>query len=218
MSRWRALDTPMPLRRELHEAFILIANAAATVPSMTTGRRPVAISRRRARPRRGHSDVASTADRVLHELANGRLVHFPVNMRFWDGSVLRAGSVDEDRSVVVVDRRALANVMREPSEIGLARAWVDGSLTVDGAVEDVLSTRHEFAGTRLSIGDRVRLALAAVRVAGRGGGGRAPTPPGAGARSRSRSDRDPASLRRLERVLPARARPEHGLFVRVLHR
>jgi cyclopropane-fatty-acyl-phospholipid synthase len=166
----------MPLRRELHEAFILIANAAATVPSMTTGRRPVAISRRRARPRRGHSDVASTADRVLHELANGRLVHFPVNMRFWDGSVLRAGSVDEDRSVVVVDRRALAHVMREPTEIGLARAWVDGSLTVDGALEDVLSTRHEFAGTRLSIGDRVRLALAAVRVAGLGVLRRPPTP------------------------------------------
>ncbi len=58
--------------------------------------------------------------------------------------------------------------MREPSEVGLARAWVDGSLTVDGALEDVLSTRHEFAGTRLSIGDGLRLGFAAVRVAGLG--------------------------------------------------
>jgi cyclopropane-fatty-acyl-phospholipid synthase len=143
---------------------------------MTTGRRPVAIGRRRRRPRRGHSDVASTADRVLHEVADGRLVDFPVNMRFWDGSVLRDESVEQGRSVVVVERRALAYVMREPSEVGLARAWVDGSLTVDGALEDVLSTRHEFAGTRLSIGDRLRLGFAAVRVAGLGILRRPPTP------------------------------------------
>ena len=143
---------------------------------MTTGRRPVAIRRRPDRPRRGHADVASTADRVLHEVANGRRVHFPVNMRFWDGSVLRAESAEDGRSVVVVEPRALAHVMREPSEIGLARAWVDGSLTVDGALEDVLSTRHEFAGARLSIRDRLRLALAAVRVAGLGVLRRPPTP------------------------------------------
>ena len=143
---------------------------------MTTGRRPAVIGRRRDRPRRGHPDVASAADRVLHEVANGRLVHFPVNMRFWDGSILHAESVHEHRSVVVVDRRALAHVMREPSEIGLARAWVDGSLTVDGALEDVLSTRHEFDGARFSTRDRLRLALAAVRVAGLGVLRRPPTP------------------------------------------
>ena len=120
--------------------------------------------------------MASAADRVLHEVANGRLVHFPVNMRFWDGSILHAESVHEHRSVVVVDRRALAHVMREPSEIGLARAWVDGSLTVDGALEDVLSTRHEFDGARFSTRDRLRLALAAVRVAGLGVLRRPPTP------------------------------------------
>lgn len=154
----------------------MFANAAARFPSMTTGRRPVAIRRRPDRPRRGHADVASTADRVLHEVANGRLVHFPVNMRFWDGSVLRAKSAEDGRSVVVVEPRALAHVMREPSEIGLARAWVDGSLTVDGGLEDVLSTRHEFAGARLSIRDRLRLALAAVRVAGLGVLRRPPTP------------------------------------------
>lgn len=143
---------------------------------MTTGRRAPAISRRQRRPRRGHADVASTADRVLHDVANGRLVQFPVNMRFWDGSVLRAESSGEDRSVVVVEPRALSHVMREPSEIGLARAWVDGSLTVDGALDDVLSTRHEFAGARLSRRDRLRLALAAVRVAGLGVLRRPPTP------------------------------------------
>jgi hypothetical protein len=73
-------------------------------------------------------------------------------------SVLRAESAEDARSVVVAEPRALAHVMREPSEIGLARARVDGSLTMDGALEDVLSTRHEFAGARLSIRDRVRLA------------------------------------------------------------
>lgn len=139
-------------------------------------RRSQAIARQPGRPRRGHADVASTADRVLHGLAHGRLADFPLDVRFWDGSTLRGESVDKPRSVVRVEPRALAHVMHEPSQIGLARAWVDGSLSVDGALEDVLSTRHEFSDTRLSLGDRFRLALAAVRVAGLGVLRRPPTP------------------------------------------
>jgi cyclopropane-fatty-acyl-phospholipid synthase len=49
----------------------------------------------------------------------------------------------------------------------LARAWVDGSLDVDGDLEAVLRVRGAFAGLRLSAADRLRVATAALRVVGR---------------------------------------------------
>ena len=68
--------------------------------------------------------------------------------------------------VVAKDRRALAHLLHEPGQIGLARAWVDGSLTTCGDLEEVLSTRSVFGDVHLSLRDRVLLALAAARAAG----------------------------------------------------
>ncbi|HZE05777.1 MAG TPA: cyclopropane-fatty-acyl-phospholipid synthase family protein [Solirubrobacteraceae bacterium] len=70
--------------------------------------------------------------------------------------------------VVAADRRALSHLLRDPGELGLARAWVDGSLTVAGDLEDVLTVRQELPPLRLTIGERLRLALQAVRAAGLG--------------------------------------------------
>jgi cyclopropane-fatty-acyl-phospholipid synthase len=68
--------------------------------------------------------------------------------------------------VVARDRRAVAHLLHEPGQIGLARAWVDGSLTACGDLEDVLATRSALGDVHLSLGDRLRLALGAARAAG----------------------------------------------------
>jgi len=108
--------------------------------------------------------VASAASRALGSLGNDRLTRLPVTVRFWDGSSLVAGP---DAPVVMVDSpRAVSHLLHQPGELGLARAWVDGSLTAPGDLERVLATRGEFADISLSIADRFRLALAAARVAG----------------------------------------------------
>jgi cyclopropane-fatty-acyl-phospholipid synthase len=114
--------------------------------------------------------VAAAAKRTLGSLADGHLGPLPFALQFWDGSSLTGGrSADDCAPIVVVgDRRALSHVMHEPGQIGLARAWVDGSLAVDGDLEQVLATRGMFESVRLSVRDRARLALAAVRVAGPG--------------------------------------------------
>jgi cyclopropane-fatty-acyl-phospholipid synthase len=67
---------------------------------------------------------------------------------------------------VIRDPAAVAHLLRAPSQLGLARAWVDGSLDVDGDLETVLQARSAFRGVRLSATDRARLALAALRVLG----------------------------------------------------
>ncbi len=86
-----------------------------------------------------------------------------MTLRFWDGSEL---SSDRGPVVLVRDPTAIVHLLRAPGQLGLARAWVDGSLDVDDDLEAVLQLRDSFTDVHLSAADRVRIALAAVWVAG----------------------------------------------------
>ena len=87
--------------------------------------------------------VASLARRVLHEAAGGGLKLPAMTLRFWDGSAL---SSDQGPVVLVRDPAAIVHVLRAPGQLGLARAWVDGSLDVDDDLEAVLQLRDSFSG------------------------------------------------------------------------
>ena len=119
----------------------------------------------RSEPARPHHvrGVAAVVARVLGEVADGRLSPLPVTVRFWDGSEL---SADCRAAVVVRDPAAVVHLLRAPGQLGLARAWVNGSLDVEGDLEAVLSARDAFAGVRISARDRARLALAALEALG----------------------------------------------------
>jgi cyclopropane-fatty-acyl-phospholipid synthase len=115
------------------------------------------------------SQVATVARRAVRAIAGGRLASLPVTLRFWDGSTLPAAGGAADAPVVLVrDRRALAYLVREPNQLGLARAWVSGSLDVDGNLEAVLAARNVLAGVHLTRRERVRLAVDAIRAGGPG--------------------------------------------------
>jgi cyclopropane-fatty-acyl-phospholipid synthase len=58
-------------------------------------------------------------------------------------------------------------VLREPNELGLGRAWVSGTLGLEGDLEQVLALRPRFSRLTLSRLDRVRVALCVWRIAGR---------------------------------------------------
>jgi cyclopropane-fatty-acyl-phospholipid synthase len=126
--------------------------------------------------------IGPAAGRVLGELAGGGLAQLPIRLRFWDGTVLdptpgHSGQAGTPPPVVVVgDRRAVSHVLHTPSQLGLARAWVDGSLWVEGDLERVLDTRALLNGVHLSRADRIRLALAAARLTGPGVLKRPPIP------------------------------------------
>jgi cyclopropane-fatty-acyl-phospholipid synthase len=121
--------------------------------------------------------AAQLANRMLGELADGRLAQLPVAIRFWDGSMLTPRGRNGAPVVVANDRRALAHLVHAPGQLGLARAWVDGSLSVQGDLDEVVHARHDFEGVSFSFDDRVRLALAAVRIAGPTVLRRPPIPP-----------------------------------------
>ncbi len=101
-------------------------------------------------------------------VAHGSLAALPISIRFWDGSVL-AGTAPAGTSaptLVVRSPRALAHVLHRPDELGLSRAYVDGSLVVEGDLERLLDLRAPMQAVSLSTADRARLFLAVLRAGG----------------------------------------------------
>ena len=124
-------------------------------------RSPERLVRAVAKPSSG---VALAARRLLDEIAGGRLSPLSITLRFWDGSEL-AGLSDE--AVELRRPAALTHLLRAPGQLGLARAWVDGSLDVPGELEAVLRVRGAFSGVHLSAADLLRSGWAAVQIMGR---------------------------------------------------
>ncbi len=113
-------------------------------------------------------DVAMRIGAVIERIAHGALRQRPLNVRFWDGSVLPATVVPPDGVVptaVVNGPEAFAYLLRAPGEIGLGRAWVSGALDLEGDLEAVLKYRTSVHDLRLNPRDWL-LALAAGLQAG----------------------------------------------------
>jgi len=88
-------------------------------------------------------------------------------VRFWDG--VRVGAtVPEAPTFFVRDPSALAHFLRAPGTLGLGRAYVDGSLTVD-ELDQAFIVIDEWEPPELGLGDRVRLGLAVALAALPGG-------------------------------------------------
>jgi cyclopropane-fatty-acyl-phospholipid synthase len=147
---------------------------------------------RRIVPRRPVAELARSA---LHQVAGGRLARLPVAVRFWDGSVLAPEQpVDGTPPTLVVRHpRALAHLLHEPGELGLSRAYVDGSLATEGDLEQLLALRRPMRAITLTSADRARLVLGTLRVGGPGVLRRPPVPAIEGSTERRHSldsDRD----------------------------
>jgi cyclopropane-fatty-acyl-phospholipid synthase len=115
--------------------------------------------------------AATIARRTLERIGGGGLARLPVSVRFWDGSVMAAEPAGDDGdgpapTAFVRSPRALAHVMRAPGELGLGRAWVDGSVATDDDLERFLRLRTRMNAVSLTSADRLRLLVAAVRIGG----------------------------------------------------
>jgi cyclopropane-fatty-acyl-phospholipid synthase len=98
----------------------------------------------------------------------------PVRIRFWDGSQL-----GEDDAVGTIDVHApgaLRRILWAPGELGLARAFVAGDLSIEGDIFEVLVALRDASPQDLRRLD-LRTMVATVRSAGRVGALGAPLPP-----------------------------------------
>jgi cyclopropane-fatty-acyl-phospholipid synthase len=151
---------------------------------MVVGEREAPATREASRPTaRASYGAAEAARRLLLEIDDGRLAQLPISVRFWDGSELSAG---RDAPTVEIRRpSAITHLLHAPGQLGLARAWVDGSLDVDGDLEAVLRVRGTFSRVRLRAADLLRLTSIALRMTG-GRALRAPRVPEVEARLQGR--------------------------------
>jgi cyclopropane-fatty-acyl-phospholipid synthase len=91
----------------------------------------------------------------------------PFHVRFWDGGAVAATEPDSP-TFFVQTPRALAHFLRAPGQLGLGRAYVDGSLAVDD-LDAAFLVVDEWQPPALDRGERARLALAIAAAAARGG-------------------------------------------------
>jgi cyclopropane-fatty-acyl-phospholipid synthase len=97
----------------------------------------------------------------------------PFHVRFWDGSAVEATEADAPTFFV---RRpsAMAHFLRAPGTLGLGRAYVDGSLTVDD-LDAAFAVVDTWEPPPMGASDRARLGLAIVAAAAPGGIPRRPS-------------------------------------------
>jgi cyclopropane-fatty-acyl-phospholipid synthase len=111
--------------------------------------------------------VAAAIAAILPTLAEGRFARLPFALQFWDGSVLPASrEAGADLGTVQVGRRAIGQILHQPNQLGLSRAFISGQLQFDGQIRDVLARRSDFDGVALTPRELATAAALAVRLAG----------------------------------------------------
>ena len=124
------------------------------------------------------SEHASVADRLRPVITTIFGGEPPVRIRAWDGSAIGPSESEGGPTLVVRNRRALRRLVWSPNEVGMARAFVSGDLTVEGdfiaALDQMLHLFDATQGMHLSSQDRRTILAAALRL---GAIGSNPPPP-----------------------------------------
>ena len=80
----------------------------------------------------------SKASDLLKLVEDNLGLSLPVRVRAWDGSEAGAPAAPGTPIVVVTSKRALRHVLWQPGELGLARAYVQGDLDIEGDLAEGL--------------------------------------------------------------------------------
>ena len=121
-------------------------------------------SRRPSSPPGSFDAVALSETRPLREALAAALPERPFAVALWDGTRVE-GTAGGGPTLTVRSPRALAHLMRAPGQLGLGRAYVDGSLEVDD-LDAVIGLLDEWSPPRLDARTRLRLLAAAARAMG----------------------------------------------------
>jgi cyclopropane-fatty-acyl-phospholipid synthase len=108
--------------------------------------------------------VALSHTAPLRRALTTALPRRPFGLRFWDGTEVPATEPGSP-TLTLTTPRALAHVLRAPGELGLGRAYVAGMIEVDD-LEAALLMVDTFEPPRLSVAQRVGLAVAVIRACG----------------------------------------------------
>jgi cyclopropane-fatty-acyl-phospholipid synthase len=115
--------------------------------------------------------VAAALAPMVTALLGGKA---PIRFKFWDGSAL--GGDDVVGTIDVHSPDAIRRIVWAPGELGLARAFVAGELSIDGDIFEVLTALRDASPRELRRVD-ARTMAATVRTAVRLGAIGTPLPP-----------------------------------------
>lgn len=87
-------------------------------------------------PRRRLTEPVNKANQLLKLAEDTLNVKLPIRLRAWDGS--EAGVDGAPVVVVINNKRALRHIIWKPGELGVARAYVQGDLDIEGDLADGL--------------------------------------------------------------------------------
>lgn len=92
--------------------------------------------------------LAEVADRMLGD-------ELPIRMEFFDGSAL--GPADAPATVTFHRAEALSRILYASGELGVARAYIAGDITIDGDLLEVIRLRERMPVPEFGPGDRLEL-------------------------------------------------------------
>jgi cyclopropane-fatty-acyl-phospholipid synthase len=96
------------------------------------------------------------------EIIAGVVGDVPVRVIAYDGS--KAGPDSSEVALRIVSPRALARLATAPGTLGLARAYVEGELEVEGELYDLLDAMADLTLNDITRADQLRLARRMVPI------------------------------------------------------
>jgi cyclopropane-fatty-acyl-phospholipid synthase len=83
--------------------------------------------------------------------------------RLWDGSVVALGGGTPVCTAVVHQPQTFIRLIRDPTPLNFAEAYVDGSLDIEGDLFEAMSVANSIEEIRVPFMERVRILLALWR-------------------------------------------------------
>ena len=79
--------------------------------------------------------------------------------RLWDGTCVVLGHGDPVCTAVVHSSEAFIRLIRDPTPLNFAEAYVEGAIDLEGDLFHVMNIADAMEEIRLSVGDRLRILL-----------------------------------------------------------
>ena len=109
----------------------------------------------------GRVPSSTAAASILREIFGGVAAGFA--FRLWDGTVVALGESPPRFTVVVHAPQTFRRLIRDPSPLHFAEAFVEGAIDIEGDLFAAMRIANSIEEIRVSTLDRLRIAAALLR-------------------------------------------------------
>jgi cyclopropane-fatty-acyl-phospholipid synthase len=114
-------------------------------------------------PRVANDSLSHRAADVLRQLFTA--VHADFTVRLWDGTIVSFGDGAPAFTVVIPTSATFFRLMRDPTPLAFAEAYVDGAIDIEGDLFAVMHVADALEDLRVPLAQRLRLLLSLGPIA-----------------------------------------------------